>query len=190
MNKNKYKIGLMLVLVLFCFISFNMGVSASQFTCENAICYCDADGQNCSLRRNPPNGKQQFDESYCNCGKEDASKSGFNICEKNGVVKSFQLIGYALLILKIVVPLILIIMGCLDFGKAIVASDDKAIKSATMALVKRAIAGVVIFFVPAIVSVVINLINNSDELNEFDCLSSCIKDPGTCKMPAGGVFDN
>ena len=76
---------------------------------------------------------------------------GFNICEKSGIVKSFQIIGYCLFIVKIVVPVILIIMGTLDLGKAFISSDDKAIKTSINILVKRAIAGVVIFFIPTII---------------------------------------
>ena len=53
-----------------------------------------------------------------------------------GVVKGvFDLI-------KIGVPIVLIIMGAIDLGKAVLASDDKEIKAATSKLIKRAIAAV------------------------------------------------
>ena len=40
----------------------------------------------------------------------------------------FQVIGYILMIFKIVIPVILIILGMIDLGKAVVASKDDEIK--------------------------------------------------------------
>ena len=115
----------------------------------------------------------------------------YNLCDKSGVVKTFQILGWCLLIIKIVVPILLIIMGCIDFGKAAVSSDDNAIKNAISIIVKRAIAAVVIFFIPTIISTVIGLAlspNKQNELDKFNNCSDCIKDPNNCKIPAGGVF--
>ena len=38
-----------------------------------------------------------------------------------------QFVGYVLLIFKVAIPLIIIILGALDFGKAVVASKDEEI---------------------------------------------------------------
>ena len=43
-------------------------------------------------------------------------------------------------IIKIFVPIALLIFGVIDLAKAVMASDDKEIKSATTKFVKRAIA--------------------------------------------------
>lgn len=70
-----------------------------------------------------------------------------------GVVKGvFDLI-------KIGVPIVLIIMGAIDLGKAVLASDDKEIKAATGKLIKRAIAAVCVFFAVTIVDVVMGLVD-------------------------------
>ena len=61
-------------------------------------------------------------------------------------------------IIRIAVPIILIIMGSIDLGKAVLASDDKEIKAATSKLVKRAIAAAAVFFVVTIVDVVMGLV--------------------------------
>lgn len=61
-------------------------------------------------------------------------------------------------IIKIGVPIILILMGALDLGKAVLASDDKEIKASTGKLVKRAIAAVGVFFAVVIVDVVMGLV--------------------------------
>ena len=66
-------------------------------------------------------------------------------------------------VIKIVIPIILLIMGCIDLAKAVLASDDKEIKAATSKLTKRAIAAVAIFFSVTIVEVIINLVGDGKE---------------------------
>lgn len=61
-------------------------------------------------------------------------------------------------IIKIGVPIILIIMGAIDLGRAVMASDDKEIKAATSKLIKRAVAAVAVFFAVTIVDVVMGLV--------------------------------
>ncbi len=61
-------------------------------------------------------------------------------------------------IIKIGVPIILIIMGSIDLGRAVISSDDKEIKGATSKLIKRAIAAVAVFFAVTIVDVVMGLV--------------------------------
>ena len=62
-------------------------------------------------------------------------------------------------IIKIGVPIILILMGAIDLGKAVLASDDKEIKAATGKLTKRAIAAVAVFFAVTIVDIVMGLVD-------------------------------
>lgn len=56
------------------------------------------------------------------------------------------------------IPIILIIMGSIDLGKAVLASDDKEIKGATSKLVKRAIAAVAVFFIPLLVNMLMKMV--------------------------------
>ena len=115
----------------------------------------------------------------------------FNVCEKSGIVKSFQIIGYALMVVKIVVPLLLMIIGAVDLGKATLSSDQNAITAAVSLLTKRAIAAVVIFFIPTIIAFVMSLVDGSNKLNKFDACSKCISKPTQCVIPNdGGVFSN
>lgn len=65
-------------------------------------------------------------------------------------------------IIQIGIPILLIIMGSIDLGKAVMSSDDKEIKGATGKLIKRAIAAVAIFFVTTIVSLLMGLFASSD----------------------------
>lgn len=70
---------------------------------------------------------------------------------KHGVLPIFQ-IG---------IPIILIVMGTIDLGKAVLSSDDKEIKAGTGRLIKRAIAAIFVFFIATIVSLVMGLFGSS-----------------------------
>lgn len=113
------------------------------------------------------------------------------ICLKSDIVLIARIIGHVLLIVKIGVPIILIGLGTFDLGKAVLSSDDNAIKASTSILIKRVIAGVVIFFIPAILTFVMTLIDNVDQLNSFNCITDCIENPNTCIIPENnGVLNN
>lgn len=64
-------------------------------------------------------------------------------------------------IIQFGIPILLIIFGSLDLGKAVMSQDDKEIKGATGKLIKRAIAAAVVFFIPFIVNLVMSLIGTS-----------------------------
>ncbi len=92
----------------------------------------------------------------------------------------WQIVGYVLLIVKIVIPVLLIIWGILDLGKAVVAAKDDEIKKATKSLAFRAISAVVIFFIPTIVNTIFGMISgftNSGAQDDWTYCRSCITSP-------------
>ena len=85
---------------------------------------------------------------------------------KNGIIPLIQ-IG---------IPIILILLGMLDLGKAVIASKEDEIKAAQKMLVKRAIYALAIFFVALIVQVVFGLLSstgNSKIENEGASWKTC-----------------
>ena len=50
-------------------------------------------------------------------------------------------------------------MGSIDLGKAVISSDEKAVKAAQSMLIKRCIYAAAIFFVVTIVKVVMNIVS-------------------------------
>ena len=59
---------------------------------------------------------------------------------------------------QILVPIIIIAMGMIDFSKAVLADDQAAIKKATGNFVKRLIVGVAIFLIPIVLDVILKLV--------------------------------
>ncbi len=109
-----------------------------------------------------------------------------NFCTKTANI--WQIIGYVLLVFKIVIPILLIIFGVMDLGKAVIASKDDEIKKATTSLVKRAIAAIVIFLLPTIVTFIIGLVtdfsSNEDISADYDVCRKCITSPTSGDCPA------
>lgn len=105
----------------------------------------------------------------------------FDFCSESGVLQTFQIVGYLITIIKIIVPLLLIIFGAIDFGKAAMASDDKAISKAAQMLVVRAAGGIIIFFIPTIINFAVSLISSWSEVEtEFTNCSTCLFETGNC----------
>ena len=85
------------------------------------------------------------------------------------------IIGYIVLVLKIVIPIALIVLGMIDLGKAVISSDEKAINKSVGTLVKRFVAAVIVFFVPTIVSAVFNLVTSINlSASKYDQCVKCV----------------
>ena len=98
-----------------------------------------------------------------------------DICDpQTGLLGVFGFVGNIITFIKIAVPIILILMGSIDLTKAVMASKDDEIKKAQSTLLKRAIVGVVIFFIPSIVTLLMNMVNQD---SDTECMS-CITSPG------------
>ena len=80
-------------------------------------------------------------------------------------------VSMIILIIKIAIPVLLIIFGMLDLGKAVVASKEDEIKKGQQLFIKRAITAVVVFFVIQIVQIIIRfLAGNSTGISQcFNC---------------------
>lgn len=89
---------------------------------------------------------------------------------------------------KIAVPIILIIMGMIDFFKATVASDEKAMNESKQKFIKRAIAAVVVFLVIAIVQLSFNFLSNYNDIggNITSCMNCFLNND--CQ--AGVTYDS
>ena len=97
-----------------------------------------------------------------------------------------KIIGYVLWIFKVAIPIIIVVYGIIDLGKAVTASKDDEIKKALKQLIYRLLAGVLIFFVPSLVMFVFELITDFNDItaaSDFDTCKTCILKPGSkeCK---------
>lgn len=109
--------------------------------------------------------------------KEDSTLDLENFC-RGPVQGVFTTLGWVIFIVKIVIPILLIVFGTIDVTKAVISSKDDELKKSIKTLVIRSIAGIVIFFVPTILNLVVKLIDNNDVYRGtfWDC-TKCMLDP-------------
>ena len=74
----------------------------------------------------------------------------------------WALIGNIIRVLQIAIPIIIILLGSIDLGKAVMAGDDKVIKESQKMFLKRLMYGVVVFFVVFIVRAVFSIIGDNN----------------------------
>ena len=102
----------------------------------------------------------------------------------------FQAVGRFLSIIKILIPVLLVVLGAIDILKAVISSDDKAIKNSVMTLVKRVAAGILVYFVPVFVSAVFSLLPEFKENeDDYNVCRACITKPGGTNSDNTGCQD-
>lgn len=79
-----------------------------------------------------------------------------------------ELIHTIITIIKIGIPVLLIIFGMLDLAKGVIASKEDETKKGQHMFIKRLISAVLVFFVIAIVQLVIGLVDDKNEDDESD----------------------
>lgn len=92
--------------------------------------------------------------------------------------KLAYIISMIIKLIQFGVPLLLIIFGMLDLGKAVIASKEDEIKKGQQMFIKRLIAAVIVFFVVAVVKLVVTLASGDDmkEANGENSIINCIDD--------------
>lgn len=88
-----------------------------------------------------------------------------------------NIIRYVILIIQIIVPVILVVLGMLDFIKAVSSQKEDEIKKGQQMFIKRAIAGVLVFFVIAIVKLFISLLARGTSDSIMNCVNCFVKGP-------------
>ena len=70
----------------------------------------------------------------------------------------FAVVGTIIMLIQVVVPILLIIWGMIDFAKAVIGGDEDKIKAGQKTFIKRLIAAVILFLVVTIVKLLLNLV--------------------------------
>lgn len=78
----------------------------------------------------------------------------------------WQLLGNILLAAKVIIPIILIVLGTIDFAKAVINDKDDNLSTAAKTFLRRIVIGILIFFIPTIVYVIFNTIASAAETME------------------------
>ena len=84
------------------------------------------------------------------------------MCNNTDLLSIIGIAKTVLRVLQIGIPIILLIFGTIDMGKAVMAGDEKEIKAATNILIKRAVAAVIVFLLFMVVSVITGWVGGTE----------------------------
>lgn len=87
-----------------------------------------------------------------------------------------NIIHYVYLGIQVVIPILLIIFGMIDLGKAITAQKEDEIKKAQSGFLKKLILAVIVFLVFSIVKLVFSFASGSTTEGTSGTVWSCIND--------------
>ena len=78
-------------------------------------------------------------------------------------------------VIQIGIPIVLIVLGTLDLGKAVISSDDKAVKEAQSKLIKRCIYAIILFFIVTLLNLLFSMVGNiaGDDAPGLQSWSAC-----------------
>lgn len=88
-----------------------------------------------------------------------------------------NIVHLAVVAIQVVVPILLIIWGMLDFAKAIIGQDEEKIKAGQKLFIKRLIAAVIVFLIVTIVRLAVSLAGSvGGEGNEASTAWECAEE--------------
>ena len=91
----------------------------------------------------------------------------------NGLLPIVRVIRKGLFpVFQLGIPILLILLGTIDLGKAVISSDEKEVKAAQSRLIKRFIYAALVFFVVTFVTVLMNMVAEGKE-GDTDSWKSC-----------------
>ena len=96
-------------------------------------------------------------------------------CGQEAVQNVFGLLGIVVTAIKVAIPIILIVFGMLDMGKAVTSGKDDEIKKQLMAFIRRAIAAVLVFFIPSIVGLILQTVNSAVTADDICGYDQCVQ---------------
>lgn len=82
-----------------------------------------------------------------------------------------------ILVIQIVVPVLIVVFGSIDFLKAVIAQKEDEIKKGQQTFIKRLIAGVIVFFVVVIVRLIVSFAAGEDKTTILNCADCFLNGP-------------
>lgn len=99
-----------------------------------------------------------------------------NFC--SDIIKTLRLVSISVMIVRICVPIFIIVMGTMDIYNTVSSGKNDDLKKNLTTLGKRMIIGLVVFFIPTIVRLVVNGLGGND--SNYQVCVNCIDNPKNC----------
>lgn len=126
----------------------------------------------------------KYVRDYYGSTPSDMDTGFLQICDPNEnpqIVASTRLVGIAITIVKIIVPIIMIIMGSIDMAQAVVSKDQSALQKQLIVLGRRLAIGALVFFAPSVILGLFHMIDGIDSVDsKFSTCMDCILGSDSC----------
>ena len=99
-----------------------------------------------------------------------------NFC--SDIIKTLRLVSISVMIVRICVPIFIIVMGTMDIYNTVSSGKNDDLKKNLTTLGKRMIIGLIVFFIPTIVRLVVNGLGGND--SNYQVCVNCIGNPKNC----------
>ena len=99
-----------------------------------------------------------------------------NFC--SDIIKTLRLVSISVMIVRICVPIFIIVMGTMDIYNTVSSGKNDDLKKKLTTLGKRMIIGLIVFFIPTIVRLVVNGLGGND--SNYQVCVNCIDNPKNC----------
>lgn len=100
-----------------------------------------------------------------------------NFC--SDIIKTLRLVSISVMIVRICVPIFIIVMGTMDIYNTVSSGKTDDLKKNLTTLGKRMIIGLIVFFIPTIVRLVVNGLGGND--SNYQVCVNCIDNPKNCQ---------
>lgn len=104
-----------------------------------------------------------------------------NFCDYPSTRRTLRTIGYVVYGIKLAVPIVLIGAAMLDLFKVVISGKDDEMKKAIFTIVKRGIAGLVVFVIPTLAQFLFETLIPNDQTS-FTICTGCITEPQACDV--------
>lgn len=112
------------------------------------------------------------------CSNSEVFAEGFT-CEALGTdiiidAQLSKIVKYVIVAIQIAAPVLLVVLGTIDLLKGMVSQKEDDIKQGQRIFVKRLIAGILLFFVIALVKIMIGVFANGESSDIISCVNCII----------------
>ncbi len=121
----------------------------------------ESDDQNEKLEQDKEDFNENFDNIIDVATGIELGDSVEETCEGLLGTELLDIIDEIFTWIKIIVPIIVIVLGSLDFAKAVLIQEKNELQKAGVTFVKRCIIAVAIFFIPTILNYILEWVNSS-----------------------------
>jgi hypothetical protein len=112
-----------------------------------------------------------------------ATSGDLHFCQQPGVLRTMKIIGLIISVIKVLLPVIIIITGMITFAKVVISGKDEDFKESAKTMIKKVIAGIIIFLIPEMIHFVFVKVVNSNSTSNFTKCETCLNKPNSCSIP-------